>query len=825
MRTQVHPDVLNLVANSSVVEQNVVTESTREHYTRRLVELVKWLYKEKQEVLSQETITTMAAKMQEDRQNRSKSLTKTTQYLKKRIDKLRRHDPSSSPILIDRFTYDIVSEFFVTKSNIETVDVSLALKFYRKLQSYDRDEDDDGHDTEDEIRIEPDENGQVKIAVRQEPSTYEGFRSAIAHLYREIDVPMPVEMALNLKRYIAGSQRINDAAKQCLGLKVKSGKDHMTIEVYEKIAKLFFYSGKTEHVFAHAFHVLDWNLMKRAENVAHCKIAHIFFCNDSLVFIFAKSKSTKKEEKFLGPWHVYANPHKPWLCPVLALARYLLTYPEAFAGSRPLFEGNNSYSRYDKEFNTLLKKNKEEIESLGIKIKDLGTHSARKGVGTCLASGCTVSPPIVSICLRMGWALGGVLGRYFKHADAGDEFCGRMASLVEKALEKEFAVSCPYFDFTELENEDEKEKMKKELQDFIDARLPTNTSPAARRVARCLFASVCYHHNTLKDTLHESCPFRQSRFFIDMPPKIQELSRVAYPWNSTADTPKLTGIPPYIVQLAEFAQVRNELVALRESLQPIVAGELDERGVGCTEFYTKRMHERLDVLEDRLIENNREMVQEIKGTVEDRLEEIENTENFDIFEENKDSTTENAQVSQRKRRKITAGMVNGVVTVLPSDFEFPKGITATHLIQNWFLGNRMEGIVPYRRLSAKILINEAQKKLFRRMKQFMNCIKFYAEAEKCWIEGNNISVAAVVKIWQRVGWKWIYQKYAEKSDKKFSRFETLSWQTIVDKMNRRGAFRQKQNDCKNDGEWLRSIYSGLALNAIGEGEENNTENV
>ncbi|GFH46011.1 predicted protein [Chaetoceros tenuissimus] len=170
-------------------------------------------------------------------------------------------------------------------------------------------------------------------------------------------------------------------------------------------------------------------------------------------------------------------------------------------------------------------------------------------------------------------------------------------------------------------------------------------------------------------------------------------------------------------------------------------------------------------------------------------------------------------------------MVNGVVTVLPSDFEFPKGITATHLIQNWFLGNRMEGIVPYRRLSAKILINEAQKKLFRRMKQFMNCIKFYAEAEKCWIEGNNISVAAVVKIWQRVGWKWIYQKYAEKSDKKFSRFETLSWQTIVDKMNRRGAFRQKQNDCKNDGEWLRSIYSGLALNAIGEGEENNTENV
>lgn len=251
----------------------------------------------------------------------------------------------------------------------------------------------------------------------------------------------------------------------------------------------------------------------------------------------------------------------------------------------------------------------------------------------------------------------------------------------------------------------------------------------------------------------------------------------------------------YMIELAEFAQVRNEIVALRESLQPIVASELDERGVGYTEFYTKRVHERIDLLEDRLIENNKQILQEVKGTVEDALEEIENTENFDV------------------------------VTVLPSDFNFPKGITATHLIQNWFLGNRMEGIVPYRRLSAKILINDAQKKLFRRMKQFMRCIKFYAEAENCWVEGNNISVAAVVKIWQRVGWKWIYRKYAEKSDKKFSRFETLSWQTIVDKMNRRGAFRKNQNDCKNDGEWLRSIYSDLALNDIAEGEENNVENV
>ena len=93
--------------------------------------------------------------------------------------------------------------------------------------------------------------------------------------------------------------------------------------------------------------------MKRAENVVDAKINHISFCDDALVFEFAKSKGQQKGEPH-GPWHVYANPLKPWICPVLGLARYLLCYPDVLKGDVPLFEGTNQYGRYAARFMQLV---------------------------------------------------------------------------------------------------------------------------------------------------------------------------------------------------------------------------------------------------------------------------------------------------------------------------------------------------------------------------------------------------------------------------------------------------------------------------------------
>ena len=44
----------------------------------------------------------------------------------------------------------------------------------------------------------------------------------------------------------------------------------------------------------------------------------------------------------------------------------------------------------------------------GVEPSDLGTHSTRKGVATSVSAGCTMSPPIVSVCIHAGWVMGGV---------------------------------------------------------------------------------------------------------------------------------------------------------------------------------------------------------------------------------------------------------------------------------------------------------------------------------------------------------------------------------------------------------------------------------
>ena len=60
--------------------------------------------------------------------------------------------------------------------------------------------------------------------------------------------------------------------------------------------------------------------MKRAEKCVDSKIDHIYIENDSLVFHSSKSKGHQYREENIGPWHVFANPEEPWMCPFLAMS-------------------------------------------------------------------------------------------------------------------------------------------------------------------------------------------------------------------------------------------------------------------------------------------------------------------------------------------------------------------------------------------------------------------------------------------------------------------------------------------------------------------------
>ena len=95
-----------------------------------------------------------------------------------------------------------------------------------------------------------------------------------------------------------------------------------------------------------------------------------------------------------------------------------------------------------KQFDTQLKR-------LGFEAGDLGTHSCRKGVAKMVATGYTVSPPIVALCIWEGSVLDGMKDNYLFGDKSSDQYVEICASCLDQ-LKNGFVVSPPYFYFTEL---------------------------------------------------------------------------------------------------------------------------------------------------------------------------------------------------------------------------------------------------------------------------------------------------------------------------------------------------------------------------------------
>ena len=72
-----------------------------------------------------------------------------------------------------------------------------------------------------------------------------------------------------------------------------------------------------------------------------------------------------------------------------------------------------------------MKKTSSGDEAAGTDLRELETHSARKLVWTMYGDNAsTVRPPIIALCLRDGWKIGGVKEKYLRMADGGDMAAG-----------------------------------------------------------------------------------------------------------------------------------------------------------------------------------------------------------------------------------------------------------------------------------------------------------------------------------------------------------------------------------------------------------------
>jgi hypothetical protein len=705
--------------------------------------------------------------------------------------------PLNSPIKLQgegALSYEIVRDFMETKTNFVKVDRAVAEKYLAHIEK-------GGAISED--MVDP-VTGRVTLRIYQSYSTFSTIRSAMSYLFKLAGVERPKKYNTSMSKYMGGMKRVTQAAKQHLGLKLTEGKEAMSIGVYNKVAKRLFYSNKKEDVFCHLFFVLDWCLMKRAENCVHAKINHISFNDDALVFSFAKTKGNQTGDEF-GPWHVYANPDAPWICPHLAFARYICCYPDVLRADAPLFEGNNQYKRYSERLSNVLEEMELDGDLDGKEASDFGSHSVRKGVATWVAAGCTVSPPIVSLCLRAGWSLGGVKDRYLFYENAGDQYVGRCASGLATDT-TDFAISRPYFDFTSLEA-GEGLKRKKFIKLWLSDRLPNGIPKKSIELARNCFSTICYHYRHLQDNLDKNCVLRQSPIFKDIPESIYSVARIAYPWNKTTDTPTFTGIPPHVTQLSELKSVQEKLDALKGSLMDEMKSEMEKRGFASTECNTMKILDAMNSLGKMIASlsagggkkaSAEEDVDDEKNhnrhfVVFDEDEAVE----YDVHEENEYIFSEEEVQLRRKkqrekslmalkRRKLTMGSHHGSLTPLPQDWKFPS-MTWTQLIHNWLLGNEEYNIPPLVYLDVNHVRhcnNGTGNSMRNNMKAMMSIVEKEAREKGCWVEKQQEwTTSAIQNMIDEIRVDFI-KKYLSKSNRKGE----CSWSTVYTRMSAMGVF-------------------------------------
>ena len=164
--------------------------------------------------------------------------------------------------------------------------------------------------------------------------------------------------------------------------------------------------------FGWAFMIMQWNLISRSANVGSIMIEHLSWSDDHLTVSCPQSKTDQCGESTF-PKSIFANPHNPTICPILALA--VTVFSRSFCSERitpKLFEGSDQEDRYSKLLRGILSQLPESLLSLlGAKPDDIGTHSGRKGPPTYVLS-LPGGPSPVSVYLRAGWSLGNTKDRY-----------------------------------------------------------------------------------------------------------------------------------------------------------------------------------------------------------------------------------------------------------------------------------------------------------------------------------------------------------------------------------------------------------------------------
>lgn len=552
---------------------------------------------------------------------------------------------------------------------------------------------------------------------RQSFEHVSGYNSAIKYHYKKHKVVFQQEWSEIISEFLGGYERLVADLKKQGVLSMKEGKLPLSFVGYNYLAKQTWnYDGSdfNLNIFAHLFLLLCWNLIARCVSVSGLMFDHISWIDDSLTIVFPTHKGDQ-EGRDAAPKHVFANPSNPEMCPVLSLAIFVFCHGFRRAGSKTSLFGsgeNEVESRFGTWLRNLCSAKEQELVALGMIVKDIGTHSFRKGIASFL-SGIPGGPSPVSIYLRAGWSLGAVQKRYIMEGQGGDQLCGRAATGLS-LTSPDFAQLPPHFDISAGNGPILSEQ---EWQNILPG-YATFYPISFRPVIPYLLASLAYHFDFLNGSLHVNHPLRLQRVWTSG--VLNTLRTKVFAGVNINTTTKLaaTGIPPHII-------IANQVVDLRT-----------------------QMNEKFDGIGDRLNrlpEDLRECMTrhfQIQGAFPITYRDVETLMQsfFTRYMGQPRNQQEGAGAAAGVATNPTAAVVfrtwswGGRWHPVPEGFLFPK-CTVKEIWDLWWSGNVAQKITYYRQIHPGFDLPKSNKQYYSKAKYVINRLVYFSNVSETHIAG------------------------------------------------------------------------------------------
>uniref|UniRef100_A0A7S3PVI0 Uncharacterized protein n=1 Tax=Chaetoceros debilis TaxID=122233 RepID=A0A7S3PVI0_9STRA len=197
-----------------------------------------------------------------------------------------------------------------------------------------------------------------------------------------------------------------------------------------------------------AMSLLQWNCIGRVKNIGELQFCNFTLPEDSIGITYDDTK-TKKNGEDLNVKHVYANV-KTWFMNCLcALGIYLMHVNSSWVTGQTLIFANfstkseSAASKYGSAMKSFVKKNMQLVRTF-MNPANFNPYGLRKGPATHASSNTTSPPPIPSIFHCGEWSMGTVIDIYWRYAEAGDHYLGRLLAGYSPN-EKDFDTLPPHF--------------------------------------------------------------------------------------------------------------------------------------------------------------------------------------------------------------------------------------------------------------------------------------------------------------------------------------------------------------------------------------------